>query len=181
MKYEIARKLAEKSYQDWVSNQLFSFNWFLIIIVNAIFYIIWFKLLDKSRISHLLLIGSSSAVLFLLGDIILFGFLGVAEYKVSLAPFDPPIFIMGVTIAPIIIMLVQQYMSSWKGYLLWTSIGMTFLAFVILPIYSVVGIFQLHNWNYFYHFLYLIISALITKVIYNWVMSIDQRHHASGN
>lgn len=173
--------MAEKSYQDWVSNQLFSFNFFLIIIVNAIFYIIWFKLLDKSRISHLLLIGSSSAVFYLIGDMIVFGFLGLAEFKVSLTPLEPPVLILSVTIAPLIIMLVQQYKPSWGGYLLWTSIGMAFLAFVILPIYSVVGIFQLHNWNYFYQFLYFIISALIIKVIYNWVMSIDQGHHASGN
>ena len=181
MAYETARRLAEQSYQHWISYELFSLDWFLLIIVNAIFYIIWLKLLDKSRISHLLLIGSLSAVGFLIGDIILIGFLGVAEYKVALTPFEPAIFIVSVTIAPIIIMLVQQYMSSWKGYLLWISIGMAFLNFVLLPIYSLVGIFQLHSWNYLYYFLFMITSGLIVRVVFLWIIGIERRHPTSRN
>jgi len=179
--YEIARKLSQQSYQHWVSYELFSFGWFLLVIVNVIFYFIWLKLLDKSRISHLLLIGSLSAVGFLIGDLFLFGFLGVAEYKVSITPTEPALFIMSVTIAPIIIMLVQQYRSSWKGYLLWISIGMAFLAFILMPIYSLVGILQLHNWNYFYHFLYLLIVTLMVRVVFLWIIGIEQRHPSSGN
>ena len=178
MTYETARKLADQSYQHWVSYELFSFEWFLIAIVNAIIYAIWLKLLDKSRVCHLLLLGSLAAVGFIVADMVLFGFFGVAEYKVSPAPLEPPIFIVSVTIAPIIIMLAQQYMSSWKGYLLWTSIGMAFLAFVLLPIYSLVGIFQLHNWNYFYHFLLLLTGGLISRVVFLWCIGIEQRHPA---
>ena len=181
MTYEIARKLAEQSYQHWVSYELFSFNFFLLIIVNVIFYSIWLKLLDKSRISHLLLIGALAAVGYLIGDIFLFGFFGVAEYKVSLTPVEPPFLILSVTVGPIIIMLIEQYISTWKGYLLWASICMAFLTFVILPIYSLVGIFQLHNWNYFYHFLCILTIGLIVRVVFLWIMKIEQRHHSSGN
>ena len=179
MVYELARKLSQESYQHWVSYELFSLNWFILIIVNAIFYIIWLKLLDKSRISHLLLIGSLSAVGYLIGDIVLMGFFGVAEYKVNLTPFEPALFIVSVTIAPIVIMLVQQYMSSWKGYLLWNSIGMAFLDFVLLPIYSLVGIYQFHSWNYLYHFLYMITGGFIVRVVFLWIIGIEQRHPSS--
>lgn len=181
MTYELARKLAQLSYQNWVSHELFSFGWFVLIIVNVIFYITWLKLLDKSRLSHLLLIGSLSAVGFLIGDIILFGFLGVAEYKVAITPIQPPLFILSITIVPIIIMLVQQYTSSWRGYLLWNSIGMAFLTFVLLPIYSLIGIFQFHSWNYFYYFLYIITSTLIVRGVFLWIIGIEQRHSSSRN
>jgi len=179
--YELARKLADQSYQKWISDELFSSNWFLLIFVNAIFYIIWLKSLDKNRTDHILLIGSLSAVNFLIGDIVLFGFFGLAEYKVNITPFEPAIFIVSVTLAPIIIMLVEQYMSSWKGYLLWLSIGMAFLAFVLLPIYSLVGILQFHNWNYLYHFLYMLTSGLIIRVVFLWIIGTKQRHSNSGN
>lgn len=62
MQYELSRKLAEVSYQNWISYELFSFNWFILIIVNVIFYGIWLKVLDKSKVKHFLLIGSLSAV-----------------------------------------------------------------------------------------------------------------------
>lgn len=182
MAYEIARKLSQVSYQHWVSNELFSIDWVILIIVNAIFYIIWLKLLDKSRISHLLLLGSLVAMVFLTSDIFLYGFLGLAEYKVSLTPVETPVFSIAVTVVPVINMLVQQYISSWKGYVMWISIGMAFLAFVLLPIYSLVGIFQLHyNWNYFYHFLFLLIGSLISRLIFLWITGIEQRHPMSEN
>jgi len=140
------------------------------------------KLLDKSKASHLLLIGSLTAVVFFIGDAVIIGFLGLVEYKISLTPVEPPILITAVTIIPIIVMLVQQYISSWKGYLLWVSIGMAFLAFVLLPLYSLAGIFQLHtNWNYFYQFLYFLIGVLILRVVFLWIIGIEQRHSASSN
>jgi len=182
MTYELARKLAQLSYQHWVSHEFLSFGWFVLIIVNVIFYIIWLKLLDKSRVNHLLLIGSLTAVVFFIGDAVLFSFLGLAEYTISITPVEPPIFSAAVTLIPVIVMLVQQYISSWKGYLLWVSIGMAFLAFVLLPIYSLVGIFQLHNnWNYFYHFLYYLIGVLISRVAFLWIIGIEQRHSVSEN
>ena len=180
MVYELSRKLADQSYQHWVSFELFSFNWFILIIVNIIFYGIWLKLLDKRKLNHLLLIGSLSAVGYLIGDNVLFGFFGVAEYKVSLTPFMPSLFIISVTLSPVIIMLAEQYMSSWSGYFLWISIGMGFLAFVILPIYYQLGIFQLHNWKYLYQFLYFTASGLIVRVVFLWIIRIEQRHHISG-
>lgn len=175
--YEIARKLAQLSYKHWISYELFSFGWVILIIVNLIFYIIWFKLLDKKRIRDLLLIGSLTAVVFLISDIFIYNFFGFVEYNISLTPADPPVFSIAVTVVPIINMLVQQYMSSWKGYLLWISVGMAFLAFVILPIYSLIGILQLHNnWNYFYHFLFIVIGSVIARVAFLWIVGIEKRH-----
>ncbi len=181
MEYEISRKLAEKSYQHWIAYEFFSLNWFILIIVNIIFYGIWLKVLDKSKVKHFLLIGSLSAVGFLTGDTVLMGFFGVAEYKVSITPFMPSLLIVSVTLCPIIIMLVQQYTSSWKGYFLLSSIGMAFLAYVILPIYARLGIFQLHNWNYLYQFLYTLTSGLIVRAFFLWIIKMEQRHHTSGN
>lgn len=182
MTYEISRKLAQLSYQHWLSYEIFSFGWFILIIANVIFYTIWLKLLDKSKISHLLLIGSLTAVVALISDVFLYSFFGLVEYKISLTPVEPPVFSVAATIAPILNMLVQQYISSWKGYLLWISICMAFLSFVLMPIYTLLGIIQLHNnWNYFYHFLFMVIGCSIARVIFLWIISIEQRHSSSKN
>ncbi|MGV8983900.1 hypothetical protein [Clostridium sp.] len=181
MQYELSKKLAEESYKRWINDELFSLNWFILLITSVIFYVIWLKLLDKSKAKDFLLIGSLSAVLYLIGDTILLGFFGVAEYKVSITPFMPSLLIVSVTLGPVVIMLAQQFTSSWKGFLLLGSIGMAILAFVILPIYSLLGILKLHNWNYFYQFLYTLLSALMVRVVFLWIIRIEQRHHVSGN
>lgn len=174
MLYESSRLLVNQSYQHWVSNELFSFGWFFTIGVLVVIYTVWLKLVDKSRLSHLLLLGSLSAVGFIVADMVFMNFLGLAEYKIRPFPLDPPIFIVSVTKAPVLYMLVQQYTSSWKGYLLWASIGTAVLAFGIFPIYSLLGVYQLHNWNYFYQFLLMLIGGMLARATFLWIIGIEQ-------
>jgi len=177
--YETSRKLAEQSYNHWISNELFSFGWFFTIGVIAIVYIVWLSLVDKSNLCHLLLLGSLAAICFFVADMVFMGFFGVAEYKIRPFPLMPPIFIISITKAPIAIMLIHQYTSSWKGYILWTSIIMAFLAFLLFPLYSIIGIYRLHNWNYFYQFLLLLFGGLMSRVAFLWFIGIEQRNTTS--
>lgn len=115
--YEKSRELAQLSIQSWLHNEVFSFGWFLMIGTLVIAYAIWLKVVDRSRVIQLLLIGSLAAVAYFLNTIAMADFFGTVSYKIRFIPLYPPIF-TSITISPIIIMLVQQYTSSWKGYLL---------------------------------------------------------------
>lgn len=174
MLYETSRLLANQSYQQWVSNELFSFGWFFTMGVLAIIYIVWLKLVDKSRLSQLLLLGSLSSIGFVIGGAALIQLLGLSEYKIRPLPFNPPLFDLAITVAPITFMLVAQYTTSCKSYALWAGIGMAVIAFGILPLYSQIGIYQLHNWNYFYQFLYMLTDGIIARAILIGVISIEK-------
>jgi|GEM_PF-941170 len=180
MAYETARLLTYQSYQQWISTELFSFGWFFMIGVIAAVYAIWLKVVDKSRIQSILLLGSLSAVGLIIADMVLMGYFGVAEYKISLFPVEPPIFIVSITEAPILYMLALQYTSSWKAYLLWAGIGTAVLAFGILPLYSLLGIFQLHHWNYLYHFLLMFTDGVIARALLLWLINMEQGQPVSS-
>ena len=176
MLYEKARELTQLSYQNWVSHEVFSFGWFLIVGVLIVVYSIWLKLLDKSITTQLLLIGSLAAVANTFNNMVLSGYFGLIEYSIRLLPLQPPLFTSSNTLSPIIIMLVQQYTSSWKGYLLWSSIGFAFLNFVIFPTYIFFGIIQYHNWNVFFNFLALLGISLGVRFIFQWITGTQKRH-----
>lgn len=178
MLYDAERALAQQSYEHWISSELFSVGWFVIVGVLAAFYITWWILADKKRMSQLLLIGSFAAVWYVVTDMIFCGLLGVAEYKIRLFPFITPIFIVSVTISPIVIMLIQQYTSSWKGYLLWSCLSMAVLAFILLPIYTWLGIFVLHGVNYLLCFFILYSGVLTSRFGYMCVMWVQRRECA---
>jgi hypothetical protein len=180
MPYETARLLAYQSYQQWITHELFSFGWFLEVAIIFIVYAIWLKSVDKSRIQSLLLAGSLSAVGFTIADMVLMGYFGVAEYKIRIFPFEPALFIVSITITPTLYMLVLQYTSSWKAYLLWTSIVSAFLAFGLLPIYSLLGILQLYHWNYFYQFILMLTNGAIARVLLLWFIRMEQSTPASS-
>ncbi len=179
--YEKERELAKLSIQNWISKEVFSFQWFLMVVVLIILYVIWIKLIDKKRATELLLIGSLESVSKLIVvAVLLDNTLGLYEYKVRLLPLPANIFASSVTISPIIIMLVTQYTKSWKGFILWTAIGNAFLNFVILPIYKYVGIIEFHNWNVFYHFLLLNAVAVCVRLVFLWITGIQERHSGTA-
>ena len=177
MIYEKSRELAQLQLDIWLSSDLFSFKWFVLIGVLAIFYIVWLKLLDKSRIVELLLIGSLAAVAFTINAFILIEFLGLTHYVTKILPISPPIFITSITISPVIIMLVQQYTSSWKSYMFWTAIGFAFLSLIIFPIFTAIGILELYkNWNWFYHYIVLYTVAQTVRLVFLWITGIERRN-----
>lgn len=175
--YEKGRELAKLSIQDWTSNEVFSYQWFLMVGLLIVVYVVWLKLLDKKRTTELLLFGSLESVAkLIIAAILIDNILGLYEYRIRLLPVPSNIFATSVTISPIIIMIAEQYTSSWKGFLLWSAIGNAFLCFVIFPIYTYVGILVFHNWNVFYHFLVLYAVAICVRVVFLWIIGIEKRH-----
>ena len=131
-------------------------------------------MVDKKRLTQLLLLGSLSAIGFVIGGFAIVQLLGVSEYKIRLLPFNPPLFDLAVTLAPIIFMMLAQYTESWKSYILWAGFGMAVLTFGILPLYSLIGIYQLHKWYYVYQFLYMLTDGVIARALLTWFIYIEK-------
>lgn len=175
MLYEKTRETSQLSLQHWTSSEFLSFKWFLLLGILLISYALWFKLLDKSRATKLLLIGSLAAVFYHLNIIILIDLLGYVEYTVRLTPFTEPPFTSSTTLIPLTVMLVLQYTSSWKGYLLWSAIGLGFIGFGIFQIYILAGILQLHDFNLFYYFLALFGVSIVVRFVFLWITHTEKR------
>jgi hypothetical protein len=180
MRYEISRLLAYQSYQDWISTELFSLGWFITIGLLTTIYAIWLKLVDKSRLRDIVLLGLLSVMGFVITELVLIGYLGVAEYKIRLFPFEPNLFIVSVTKAPILYMLILQYTASWRKYLLWAGIGTAVISFGLFPLYSLLGIYQLHKWNYVYQFLLMLTDGVIARALLLWITSLELSQSSSS-
>lgn len=178
--YEIRRLLVSQSYQNWITNEVFSFKWFLMIGMLVVVYSVWLKLLDKSRLKDLLLYGSLLAVGFTLSDVILGSYFGFYSYKVNLLPLKPPVFIASITIMPIMFMLVMQYTSSWRSFTLWASIAAAVYSFILIPLYTKLDILYFYKgYNFFFSFLRTVAGAVIGRAFFLWFAGIQQRHLAA--
>ncbi len=176
MLYEKSRELERLSMERWLSDEVFSFGWFLMLGILIVFYAVWLKLLDKRRITELLLIGSLTAVVKSLNSMFLGQLLGLAEYTIRLVPAQSNIFITSLTISPIIVMLAEQYSSTWGGYIIRTGIGFALLCFGIFSLYVLVGALKFYNWNVFYHILVLFALAMVVRCAFLWITGIQARH-----
>ena len=173
--YEVGRLLANISYQQWTTKELFSLGWFVILGVLAGVYAVWLKLLDKSRVRDILLFGSLCSIAFMLADVIFGSYLGFISHGIDLFPLNPSFFIVSITVSPVLFMLVYQYTSSWRSYTMWLVICTAALSFGLAPLYMNLGILEYHRgWNHFFTFLRSVTVGLIARAIVLWFASIEQ-------
>ncbi len=172
--YALRTEYWNEMYRRWVSEEFASFPWFFNIAFLIASYIVWIKLVDKRRLKDILLFGSFIAVA--AGYIDLVGVTtGLWEYDVHLLPFSPSLFPFDYTVVPIVYMLLFQYTSSWRNYLIGSVLASFIIAFVINPVYVYLRILRYHRFNYFLMFALIFIVTTIIKSIYNWIASIDAK------
>jgi hypothetical protein len=172
--YNLRMQYWQESYKHWVSEEIFSFTWFFNLTFLIILYIVWIKIVDKNRLRELLLFGSLLAVASMLIDVIAVT-IGLWEYKVSLFPLSPAPFPFDLTVVPILYMIVMQYTSSWRAYLIGASIAAAIFSFVIVGTYLLLDIKVFYKFNLFYMFALTLIVTVIMKAIYNWIVSIEAK------
>ncbi|MDF2632607.1 MAG: hypothetical protein K0Q85_1203 [Caproiciproducens sp.] len=179
--YELGRLLVNISYKNWITKELFSLGWFVILGVMLSVYAVWLKLLDKSRVKDILLFGSLSSIGFMLADVIFGSYLGFSSHGIDIFPFKPSFFIVSITVTPVLFMLIYQYTSSWRSYTMWIIICTAALSFGLAPLYMNLGILEYHKgWNHFFTFLRSVTDGMIARAIVLWFTSIEQSQPASS-
>ena len=169
--YSLHMEYWAKSYQHWISKEVFSFAWYFNIAFLLILYVVWIKLVDKKQLRNFLLFGSFIAVTAIFIDIIAIT-TGLWEYKVRLFPISPAPFPFDFTVVPILYMFVLQYTSSWRSYLIGSLLASGVFSFIVTPIYVYLGIKEYHKFNNVYMFFLIFVVTIIIKVIYDWVAKI---------
>lgn len=151
-------------YMHWITQEVFSFTWWFTVLFLCVGYLIWWKLLDKSRLIELLLFGSLLAVMSALVDTLADN-LRLWRYLVKIFPFTPAFFPYHLTLTPIVLMIVYQYTDNWGRYLIGSVLVAAIYSFVIAPLFVAVGEVQLLKWNHGYTFLTFIARAITARGI----------------
>ena len=131
-------------FSKWLHQELFSYQWFVIVIMVIIAYVLFFALSDKKRLSELLLFGALFAVFIAVYDSVAL-FAGLWVYYISVFPFYSNLLMGDITILPLLAMLIYQRAHDWRHFLLWyfgysvlAIFGGYFLLFSKLGIFSYV-------------------------------------------
>jgi hypothetical protein len=169
-------KLHNLMMEDWYNSDLFSVQWWGIIIFLLIFYFVFIKLLDKKRTSKILLFGCLMAVASFTYEVGGTQFVFWAYIK-RIVPIYPSPFVDALTVIPITYMYVFQYGHTWKKFMLLNLIATALLCFGFIPLLVVTKIYELgDNWSYFYNFPPWFISACVARALTLWWVNTEQKH-----
>ena len=173
--HNLRLELWNLSYSQWRTQTLFSIQWWSLLALIAISYAIWWVLVDKRRLSQILLFGAFIAIQRMVMDI--FGTnAALWSYDIRLTPFYPSPFLHDFTVTPLALMVVYQYCHSWKKFLVWTGVATGIISFVFFPILTTLGFMKLYNWNYFYSFVMIIGLAAFSRWVLLGVLNIEQNY-----
>ncbi|WP_307437260.1 CBO0543 family protein [Bacillus sp. V2I10] len=159
----------------WINHDLFSFQWWAILIMNAIFLILFILLIDRQRI---LLITLAFMISYVINNI----FDDIGEYfqlwshPHQLVQFLSPVATVEFIIVPSIMALMYQMFSRWKFFLIVDFIVSLIISFIVQPIFVYLNIYKLHNWTYFYSLLVLFVIGVVVKIIVDFIKMKQLNH-----
>jgi hypothetical protein len=159
---KIEYKLTEMKNEYWLHHDLFTFQWWLLLIIFILPWILWWKYVDKNKVKEILLFGCLLMLLVgLMDDIGVNAHLWSYPYNLvqlipRLAPIDYGILI-------VIHMTVYQYFPKWKSFIIANIVMAAIFTFLFEPLTVWLGIYKLDNWKYIYSFPIYVSKAVFVK------------------
>ena len=159
---ELRKMLRDVSIDFWLKTNVFSLVWWLELILVFLLWFFWWKRVDKTRLLEIafygLMVAITATVIDLIGtESVLWG------YPNMLVPLMPPLFVVNFSLLPVIYMLVYQYFSSWKSFVIATLIISFIFAYGLEPLAIWLDIYEMNNWKYLYSLPVYIALALSLK------------------
>ncbi|WDL96806.1 CBO0543 family protein [Alicyclobacillus sp. ALC3] len=160
--------------QHWLHIELFSWQWWLMVIVWFGSVLLWWRLADKKRIKELLLYGFMSAcVITLLDDI--GSELGAWGYGYNVIPVFNRLMPVDFGVLSVAYMLTYQVFKPWKLFIAGHILLAFVLAFVAEPFAKHSGVYIQHGWSNVYSFPIYIAMPIVLRLIMEQLFRVENR------
>lgn len=142
-------KLTSAHYQEWLSEELFTWQWWaLLALMAASLFLLW-KLADKQRLLGTALFTAIVTLFIIVLDEI-GEEMGLWCYPIDVFFMFPPITAVNISSLPLPYMLVFQRFRSWKSFVVATIIMSLVFCFVLEPAFVWSGIYVMLKWKSYY-------------------------------
>lgn len=163
---EIQRKLTSLHIDAWLHDGVLQWRWWLLIFLIVAFLFVWWKLVGKSRFHDI----SLYALLMLIiamgineygAELILW------DYPVDIIPIFPPLSSINLISLPLVYSIVYKLFKDRKSFIIWTLLVTAVICFILEPLLTLTGLYQLIRGKYYYNFLIYAPSAIFVRYLTN--------------
>ncbi len=152
----------ELQYDYWLKNELFTHQWWALVGVLIIPWIIWWKLVDKRNIAIILAYGLYMMLIITAMDAT-GSVLHLWIYPITLLPIISNSISIDLGLLTVLQMLIYQYFPRWKAFILAESVFSALLAFIGEPFAEWYGIYLVLHWYHTWSFPIYILKAIVGK------------------
>ncbi len=168
--YELERQLTQMRIENWLKHDLFSFQWWLLLAVLVIPWLLWWKWVDKKRLTEITLFGAFILIIASFLDATMSD-LRFWKYNYYVIPLWPRLITADFTIIPVAYMFIYQYFQTWKSFLLVMLVISLFFAFIGEPILVWLKIYTLHTWRHYYSLPIYFAMGTMVKFLTHWILA----------
>ncbi len=149
---------------EWINNDVFRLRWWILLGLLVASLIIWWLLLDKSRLKETCLYTALGYIFALAineygEELILW------DYPTDIIAIFPPLSSINLLMLPLVYSLTYQYFTEKRRFVWAVLIVTAVMCFVLEPLFSWGNLYQLINWKYYFSYPLFILMALLVRAL----------------
>ncbi|BFT74291.1 CBO0543 family protein [Paenibacillus sp. P36] len=159
---ELNVKESRMEFDYWLQQDVFSFQWWVIVIVNLVVFALLLILIDRKRTLSTVLAFMTAFII--VGAVDQIGkFFDLWRYPHQLIPFTENLNAVDFFVVPSIFAYLYQRFSSWKSFLIADVVASLVISYIGEPLFVSLGMYQLMRWSYWQSFIVLVPIAILVK------------------
>lgn len=166
------KQLVELKMEYWLSTNVLSLHWWLMLFFLIAPWVIWWRLIDKRRIREIGLYGFFILFLSSIFDDI-GSQLNLWAYPYILTPISQKFEPYDYSVLPVIYMLIYQKFKSWKSFVIVHIVSSVIFSFVLEPLTVYFNLYIMINWKHAYSFIIYPLMGMGCKLIINKLNKIE--------
>lgn len=175
----IQNQLTDVRINEWLSEEFLKPKWWALILIVLILFVVWFKMIDKSRIREICLFTVLLTIIFM--GIDEYGEeLVLWDYPIDIIPLFPPLSSINLISIPLIYSQIYQHFKQ-KKFIYAVLISSAVICFVAEPLLTFLGYYDLINWHYYESYPIYVVVTLCTKGIVQKIMYISNKSSCIRN
>jgi len=167
---QMTKDLTEARIANWLSNDLLTRQWWFILALLIVPWIIFYYMADRKKLPSLWLYGTFLFIVVFSLDLIGYE-IGLWAYPYKLAPFGPLIAYVDASPLPVVYMLEYQYYPKWRDFIFVSIVTALMFSFVFEPILEAIGLYVLISWKFYYGLPVYIVLPILMRLAVEKVFS----------
>lgn len=172
--FEMHQAFSHAREQVWTEEILWTWQWWLLVLLLILPWLIWMRLVNKRRLTEICLLG-----MFVMATVTWMDELGTElllwYYPYKIIPYYPQLVPINYSVLPVTFMLIYQYASNWHLYALALTAMAALFSWVAEPILEYFGIYQVLTWKFSYSFPIYILIGISHRWLLELILSIARK------
>lgn len=160
---DLKNELSHLSIQHWLDYEFLTWRWFLKLFIIVFYIFVFLKVVDRKRLFEIVAYGAFISLISTVLDIIGTYFV-LWEYPFRVLPLEFSE-IHDLVVIPITFMLVYQFFTDWKPFIIANILLAAVSAFVMEPIFVLLNFYKPIVWEHIYSFPIFFVLAIMTKYV----------------